>query len=72
MRLPHNAERHPIHRGEYIAYDADGYAFRVRHPTSGNSWVVYPTHYGRADDGRIFGAKTIARIAEKLRQSHWR
>lgn len=47
-----NLEKHPLHRGAYIAYDSEGFAFRVRKTAYG--WQANPSHAGAQFDPRSF------------------
>ena len=60
-----NLERHPARKGEYIAYDKQGFAFRVD-KALGGGWRAKPSHAGKACDYRLIYAPTLAAIAGKV------
>ena len=60
-----NIERHPLHKGQYIAYDARGLAFRVDRALP-SGWRARPSHAGKASDYRLIYAPTLARIADRV------
>lgn len=48
-----NLEKHPTKPGNYIAYDADGFAWRcTRTKFGGWAWFATPSHAGAASDPR--------------------
>jgi len=74
-KLAYNLERHPTVKGAFIAYDAQGYAFRVT-GYSGN-WMARPSYYGAppspcalglpsTTDLRLFMAATLNALAAKV------
>jgi len=68
--MPYNCERHPLHRGEYIAYDATGYAFRcTRSKFGGWAWFATPSHAGKDADSRTFYADRLRDIAARIGKS---
>lgn len=67
--LAPNLERHPLHKGGYIAYDAQGYAFRVDRALAGG-WRARPSHAGAAGDYRLIYGRTLGELASKVAASH--
>lgn len=67
--LPHNVERNPLHAGQYTAFDATGFAFRVY--KTGKSWRARPSHLRWAIDHRMFTADTLAEIGKDIGRSYW-
>jgi hypothetical protein len=69
--MPYNIERHPILKGDYIGYDADGFAFRIRPSTLSNwKYMATPSHMAGTYDPRALYADTLKEMSEKLAQSH--
>jgi hypothetical protein len=65
----HNLERHPLHRHAYVAYDADGFAFRIAR--CGYGFMATPSHAGAAGDRRGYQAdrlRDLAAIVGRSRQ----
>lgn len=62
--FPHNLERRAS-LGEYIAYDARGFAFRVER-YGRKDWRAFPSHAGKAADSRFFRADTLRGIAAAI------
>jgi hypothetical protein len=60
-----NLDRHPLHKGQYIAYDAGGFAFRVDRALP-SGWRARPSHAAQSQDYRIFYAPTLDRIAARV------
>lgn len=56
-----NLERHPTIAGRWIAYDAQGLAFRVMRAHPG--YIAQPSHAGAATDARRFRADTLKACA---------
>lgn len=65
--LPTNVAKHPNRRRTYIAYDREGYAFRVT-PIAGG-WIASASHAGAARDSRRFEGKTLAIVAHVIGRS---
>ena len=65
--MVHNLEKHPTIQGAYIAYDKDGFAFRVfkAHP----GYAAWPSHAGKDTDFRRFRAMRLKDIANTIGQS---
>lgn len=59
-------EKSPFEPGAYIAYDARGFAFRVRREHVGRGWVAFPAHSARASDKRRFYGETLSKCAAKI------
>jgi len=78
-KLAYNLERHPTVKGAYIAYDAQGFAFRISGSTG--NWRARPSYYGvppshcalggstPAHDLRTFAAATLNALAAKVAAS---
>lgn len=66
--MAHNLERHPLHKGQYIAYDRQGLAFRVDRALSGG-WRARPSHAAASADYRLIYAPTLAALAGKVGES---
>jgi len=64
MNMPANVERNPRHAGEYIAYDAEGFAFRVYRKAT--IWRAFPSHAGMRSDARRFRANTLRAVAAMI------
>ncbi len=46
MKNYHNIEKHPLHRGEYIGYDANGYGWRIgKSNSSYGTWCGVSKHH---------------------------
>jgi len=60
-----NLERNPAHKGAYIAYDKQGFAFRIDKALSGG-WRARPSHMAAQSDYRLFFAPTLSAIAGKV------
>jgi len=58
-----NYERHPTLRTVYIAYDAAGFAFRVRR---GGDWIGSPSYAAAAGDYRFFSGATLREVCAKI------
>ena len=63
-----NIDRHPTLRSVYIAYDATGFAFRVRKMISGD-WMASPSHAAASTDYRNFTARTLRAAAGLVQAS---
>lgn len=63
-----NLEKHPLHKGQYFAYDARGFAFRIDRALP-SGWRARPSHAGQATDYRLFYAPTLARLAARIGES---
>jgi hypothetical protein len=68
--LAHNIERYLGKRGVYIAYDAQGFAFRVV-KTGFGGWEAAPSHASRDFDNRRFKGATLNALAEKIARSRF-
>ena len=65
-----NCEKHPLHRGTYIVYDARGYAFRcMASKQQARVWYGVPSHIAKAHDGRSFTATTLRNLAADIGKS---
>jgi hypothetical protein len=62
-----NYERHPTMRGYYIAYDATGFAFRIRKACD---WLATPSYAAAAGDYRLFTGPTLRAVAAKVAASN--
>jgi len=60
-----NLDRHPLHKGQYIAYDARGFAFRVEQYNPGD-WRGYPSHAALQTDPRGFHGRTLREVAAAI------
>lgn len=68
-RLASNVERYLSGASyHYIAYDAQGFAFRLVKLGDG-SWYARPSHIAHAGDYRTFGADTLTKVAAKVAAS---
>jgi hypothetical protein len=56
-----NLDKHPTRRGEYIAYDAQGFAWRCFRDIGG--WRARPSHAAAATDHRMEFSRTLAELA---------
>lgn len=63
--MPHNLDKHPKQPGCYIAYDAQGFAFRIKRNGAGGWWAT-PSHAGAAYDLRGFTCRTLRDAAAKV------
>lgn len=68
--MPATFERHPNKRGTWIAYDADGLAFRVDRYAPHCAWSAHPSYAGNATDTRTFRADTLRQVAALVAASH--
>ena len=69
MKLPYNIEPHPCAEG-YLAYDAQGYAWRVQKtPFYNGAWSATSKHH----PNRIVFAERLADMGTKLEEfNEWR
>jgi hypothetical protein len=63
-----NYERHPIHRGIYLAYDSDGLSFRAKRAAHGG-FAAWASHGAAASDTRTFHAETLKGVAAMVAAS---
>lgn len=62
-----NLDKHPTRKSCYIAYDAQGFAFRVEKGI--RRWHAYPSHAAQATDERRFTAERLRDCAAKVGKS---
>ncbi len=65
--MEQNCERHPTIKGAYIAYDAQGFAFRIHRANPG--YAAIASHAGKASDPRRFRADTLKACAKMIAAS---
>jgi hypothetical protein len=65
--MAHNLEKHPTIRGAWIAYDAEGFAFRIHRANPG--YAAHASHAGKAHDARRFRADRLKDCAAQIAAS---
>lgn len=61
-------EKHSLHKGQYIAYDKEGFAFRIDRALGGG-WRAKPSHAAAKSDYRLFYARTLKGLGDKVAES---
>ncbi|WP_234049861.1 MULTISPECIES: hypothetical protein [unclassified Xanthobacter] len=64
-----NCEKHPLHRGTYIVYDAAGFAFRAY--KVGKTWWAKPSHLRASVDRRMRCDDTLRGLCREIGRSYW-
>lgn len=59
--MAHNLDKHPTIKGAWIAYDANGFAFRIHRANPG--YAATASHADKANDARRFRADTLKACA---------
>ena len=68
--LAPNMEKHRYLAKTYIAYDADGFSFRVMRNSSHHAWFAHANYAMSVIDERRFRGDTLAEIAAKIGMLH--
>ena len=68
MKSYHNIEKHPMHRGVYLGYTAEGFARRIQRSTSSfGNWVALP-HPGEGVRARNVYAFRLDDMSKQLEE----
>ena len=65
--LPSNCDRNPL-SGKYIAYDKEGFAWRVS-KTGFGGWEGQPSHLKHKEDKRYAKENTLKELCDRIGQS---